>query len=159
MIMDFECSFSPEIKDLVSRPALTIKTRTKVSGIAPLFKEGYGEIARFLKERSTHPAGPPFALYFNMDMDDLEVEFGFPVETPLEGSGRIIASSTPSGKAVTTLYIGPYNEVEPAYDSLMKWCTDNMLTPGGTACEVYLNDPAVTPEELLKTEISLLLAD
>jgi len=159
MIMDFECSFSPEIKDLVSRPALTIRTRTQVSGIASLFKEGYAEIARHLKERGAHPAGPPFALYFNMDMDDLEVEFGFPVDKPLSGSGRIIASSTPSGRAVTALYIGPYNEVEPAYDSLLKWCADNGFTPGGKACEVYLNDPAVTPEELLKTEISLLLAE
>ncbi|NTW69614.1 MAG: GyrI-like domain-containing protein [Chlorobiaceae bacterium] len=157
--MDFECSFSPELKDLVSRPALTIRTRTKVSGIALLFKEGYGEIARLLKERGAHPVGPPFALYFNMDMDDLEVEFGFPVDKPVEGSGRIIASATPSGKAVSTLYIGPYNEVEPAYDSLMKWSADNKLTPNGTACEVYLNDPAVTPPELLKTEVSLLLAD
>lgn len=157
--MDFECSFSPELKDLVSRPALTIRTRTKVSGIALLFKEGYGEIARLLKERGAHPAGSPFALYFNMDMDDLEVEFGFPVDKPVEGSGRIIASATPSGKAVSTLYIGPYNEVEPAYDSLMKWSADNKLTPNGTACEVYLNDPAVTPPELLKTEVSLLLAD
>jgi effector-binding domain-containing protein len=94
-----------------------------------------------------------------MDMDDLEVEFGFPVEEPLEGSGSIIASSTPSGKAVRTLYIGPYDEIELAYDSVMKWSADNTLTPNGMAYEVYLNDPKETPPELLKTEVHLLLTE
>jgi effector-binding domain-containing protein len=157
--MDFECSFAPELKELTSRPALTIRTRTKVSGIAALFKEGYASIAQLLKERGKTPAGPPFALYYNMDMNDLEVEFGFPVEESLEGSGAISSSMTPSGNAVRTRYIGPYDEIELAYDSLMKWSTDNELTPNGMAYEVYLNDPINTPPELLKTEVHLLLAE
>ncbi len=105
--MDFECAFVPELTTLASRPALTIRTRTRVSNIAALFGKGYAAIAQLLQERGTVPAGPPFALYYNMDMDDLEVEFGFPVDALLQGSGSITASATPSGKAVTTLYIVP----------------------------------------------------
>jgi effector-binding domain-containing protein len=156
--MDFECSFAPELTELAPRPALTIRTRTKVSRIAALFMEGYASIANLLKERGKSRSGPPFARYYNIDMDDLDVEFGFPVEEPLDGSSTILSSSTPSGKAVTTLYIGPYDEIEPAYDSLMKWCDDNALTPNGMAYEIYLNDPAITPPELLKTEVYLMLA-
>ncbi|NTV16725.1 MAG: GyrI-like domain-containing protein [Chlorobiaceae bacterium] len=156
--MDFECAFVPELKELVARPALTIRTRTRVSNIAALFDKGYSSIARLLKERGKEPAEPPFAIYYNMDMDnDIEVEFGFPVDEPLEGSGSITASATPSGKSVATLYIGPYEEVAPAYDYLMKWCTDNNLMMNGTAYEIYLNDPSDTPPEMLKTQIHLLL--
>ena len=157
--MDFECAFVPELKELVSRPALTIRTRTRVSDIAALFNKGYTAIALLLNEREKVPAGPPFALYYNMDMDNLEVEFGFPVGELVEGSGSIKASATPSGKAVTTLYIGPYEEVEPAYDFLMKWCADNSLILNGVACEIYLNDPSQTPPEMLKTQVSLLLKE
>ena len=81
------------------------------------------------------------------------------VDELLEGSGSIHASATPSGKAVTTLYIGPYEEVEPAYDFLMKWCADNSLILNGVACEIYLNDPSQTPPEMLKTQVSLLLKE
>jgi len=157
--MDFECAFVPELIELVSRPALTIRTLTRVSGIAPLFDEGYASIARLIKERGMQPAGAPFALYYNMDMDDLEVEFGFPVDEPLEGSDSITASFTPSGQAVTTLYIGPYEEVEPAYDSIMKWSEDNSLPLSGAAYEVYLSDPKGTPPEMLKTQLHLLVAE
>ena len=157
--MDFECAFVPELKNLVSRPALTIRTRTRVRDIASLFHKGYTAITLLLNERGKVPAGPPFALYYNMDIDDLEVEFGFPVDELLEGSGSVIASATPSGKAVTTLYIGPYEEVEPAYDFLMKWSADNSLTLNGVAYEMYLNDPSQTPPEMLKTQVSLLLKE
>ena len=157
--MDFECAFVPELKDLVFRPALTIRTRTRVRDIASLFHKGYTAITLLLNERGKVPAGPPFALYYNMDMDDLDVEFGFPVDELLEGSGSIQASATPSGKAVTTLYIGPYEEVEPAYDYLMKWCADNSLMLNGVAYEVYLNDPSHTPPEMLKTQVHLLLKE
>jgi effector-binding domain-containing protein len=157
--MDFECAFVPELKELVSRPALSIRTRTRVSEIAALFGKGYASIARLLQERGKMPAGPPFALYYNMDMNDLEVEFGFPVDELLDESGSITASATPSGKAVTVLYIGPYEEIEPAYDFLMKWSADNSLTLSGVAYEVYLNDPSSTPSEMLKTQVHLMLAE
>lgn len=157
--MDFECTFVPELINLASRPALSIRTRTRVSDIAALFGKGYASIALLLKARGKAPISPPFALYYNMDMDDLDVEFGFPVDEPLEGSGSVIASATPSGKAVTTLYIGPYEEVEPAYDFLMKWCADNNLILSGVAYEVYLNDPSHTPPEMLKTQVHLLLKE
>jgi effector-binding domain-containing protein len=158
--MDFECAFVPELKELASRPALTIRTRTRIRDIATLFDKGYSSIARLLKERGKEPADPPFAIYYSMDMDnDIEVEFGFPVDEHLEGSGSITASTTPSGKAVTTLYVGPYDEVEPAYDFLMKWCTDNSLIMSGAAYEVYLNDPSRTSPDMLKTQIHLLLAE
>jgi effector-binding domain-containing protein len=157
--MDFECAFVPELTNLESRPALTIRTRTRVSDIAALFKKGYTSIALRLKEHGKVPAGPPFALYYNMDMDDLEVEFGFPVDELLQGSASIMASTTPTGKAVTTLYIGPYEEIEPAYDYLMKWCADNSLILNGVAYEVYLNDPSNTSPEMLKTQVHLLLKE
>jgi effector-binding domain-containing protein len=155
--MEFECAFVPELTELASRPALTIRTRTRVGDIPSLFGKGYNAISQMLKEQGKQPAGAPFALYYNMDMNDLEVEFGFPVDEPLVGSGSITVSSTPSGKAVATLYIGPYDEVEPAYDFLMKWCTDNNLMMSGKAYEIYLNDPSETPPEMLKTQVYLLL--
>lgn len=157
--MDFECAFVPELKELITCPALTIRTRTRVSDIAALFGKGYTSIARFLQEQGKMPAGPPFALYYNMDMNDLEVEFGFPIDEPFDGYGSILASTSPSGRAVAVLYIGPYEEVEAAYDFLMKWSADNSLTLSGVAYEIYLNDPTDTPPEMLKTQVHLLLEE
>jgi effector-binding domain-containing protein len=157
--MDFECQFVCELKELASVPALTIREHTPMHDIAKLFGAGYREITDILRSQGLNPAGPPFARYFNMEMEALDIEFGFPVPGSADGSGRVIKSSTPSGKAVSCIYIGPYAEIEPAYDALMKWASDNGFSLGGEAYEIYLNDPAHTPPEQLRTQVSLLLSD
>ena len=155
--MDFECSFHCELQNLEPRPSLTIRLKTKAGDIAEVFDEGYGAIAAYLKSKGKEPQGPPFAIYFNMEMDNLEVEFGFPVEAGMTGEESIVASMTPSGKAASSLYIGPYEEAEPVYDALIAWIRENNLEANGIAYEIYLNDPAVTPPDQLKTQVNLLL--
>ncbi|NTV97797.1 MAG: GyrI-like domain-containing protein [Chlorobiaceae bacterium] len=157
--MDFEQTLFPEIRKLSPRPALTIRTRTRGNGIASLFESGYESIARLLREKGAQPSGPPFALYYQMDGDDLEVEFGFPLKEPVDGSGSIKATWTPSGKALVTVYTGPYSSLESAYEFLMKCVAENKLTPNGIAYEVYLDDPSETPSKKLKTQVALLLAE
>ena len=156
--MDFECAFQCELQNLDARPALTVRMKTKAGDIAEVFDEGYSSIARYLESKGKAPTGPPFVVYYNMGMDNLEVEFGFPVEEGIDGEGNIRSSATPSGKAVTSLYIGPYEEAEPVYDALVKWIKDNGLEANGVAYEMYLNDPAETPSDELKTQVYLMLA-
>lgn len=156
--MDFECAFQCELENLEPRPALAIRLKTKAGDIAEMFDQGFSAIASYLEAKGKKPAGPPFAVYYNMEMDNLEVEFGFPVEEGVDGEGAIQATMTPSGKAVGSLYIGPYEEAEPVYDALMKWISDNGLEANGVAYEIYLNDPAGTPPEQLKIRVYLLLA-
>ncbi|MBV5319996.1 MAG: GyrI-like domain-containing protein [Chlorobium phaeobacteroides] len=155
--MDFECAFVPELLELTPIPAVTIKCTTTVAAIPALFDSGYRRILEYLKQESAGTAGPPFAIYTTLDSDDIDVEFGFPVTRSVAGSGSLTESRTPSGKAVSILFIGPYEDVEPAYDALLKWVADNNLTAGSVAYEVYLSDPKDTLPEMQQTRIHLLL--
>ncbi|WP_232319792.1 GyrI-like domain-containing protein [Prosthecochloris sp. HL-130-GSB] len=155
--MEFECSFQCEIKYLVSAPAVTLRSTSPMSDIIKLFDKGYADIAAYISSAGSAPAGPPFAWYHAMEGDKVDVEFGYPVTAAVRGNERFRSSRTPGGRAVSCLYIGPYEEVEPAYDALMKCIADNALSASGEALEVYLNDPADTGPEFLKTEVSLLL--
>ena len=157
-MMDFECAFQCEQKNLDPHPALTIRLKTKAGYIAEMFDQGFSAIAGCLASKGKEPDGPPFVIYYNMEMENLEVEFGFPVEKGIEGDGSIQATRTPSGKAVGALSIGPYEEAGPVYDALMKCVRDNGLEANGVAYEIYLNDPAETPPEQLKTRVYLMLA-
>lgn len=67
------------------------------------------------------PAGTPFVIYYNLDMRDVDVEFGFPVSVNLTGTNNIRPSQTPSGKSVTCLHLGPYIDIEPSYRALTEW--------------------------------------
>jgi len=81
----------------------TLETMAQVLGKA------YGAIAQYLGELGEQPAGPPFVAYYNMDMQALDVEIGFPVSRKLSGKGDIQASEIPGGKALSRPTMRFYN--------------------------------------------------
>jgi effector-binding domain-containing protein len=112
-----------------------------------------------MSELGVPPAGAPFVAYFNMDMQNLDMEIGFPVMQPLPGKGEVQASQIPAGKAATCLHTGPYPEIESAYKALSNWVAEKGYTPTGVAYEFYLNDPGETPPQELQTQILFPLAN
>ena len=63
----------------------------------------------------------PFTAYYNMDMQNLDVEMDFPVSKPLPGKGDIKAGETMVGKAVVCMYKSSYSVMEPVYNEIMGW--------------------------------------
>ena len=147
--MSYQC----EVKEQPVQQTLSIRTRAAVQDLPRVFGEGYGAIAQYLGELGEQPSGPPFAAYYNMDMDDLDVELGFPVARPLPGKAEIKAGEIPDGQVATCLYTGPYSDIESAYAALMKWVEDRGYEGTGVSYELYLNDPGETPPAELQTQI------
>jgi effector-binding domain-containing protein len=108
-------------------------------------------IGQYLESLGKSPAGDPFVAYYNMDMQDLDLEMGFPVSGTVPGKGDIEYREIPAGKFATCLHIGPYPELGQAYEALTGWVKQQGYEVSGTAYEHYLNDAAVTPPQELKT--------
>jgi effector-binding domain-containing protein len=88
-----------------------------------------------------------------MDMENLEIEAGFPVDEFVPGEGEIEAGQMPSGRLATCTHEGPYNEINAAYDALTNWIDGHGYEPTGVSYEIYLNDPSETPPEKLQTQL------
>jgi len=88
-----------------------------------------------------------------MDMQDLDIEIGFPFVQKMMGEGEVIAGEIPGGGAAACLHVGPYDQVGATYDALQKWMEANGHTPSGIAYEFYLNDPQTTPATELQTQV------
>jgi effector-binding domain-containing protein len=146
-------SIKCELVELVPQPSLSIRVVTTAQYLPEIFANGFGEIMQYLQEFKQLIAGRPYAKYYNLDLRNLDVEFGIPIQQRFSGRDNIQASETPSGKAITCLHTGPYSEVEPSYHALVEWIKDNGYEAAGQAYEVYLNDPENTPPEKLQTQI------
>ena len=146
-------SYHCELFDQSAQPTLSIRTRTSVEKLPQVMGDAYGAIARHLASQGEEPGGAPFALYYNMDMQDLDIEIGFPVEKVIAGKGTIQPSQIPAGKYAAVLHKGPYTDLRLAYGALTQFITDQGLKPSGLAYEFYLNDPTETTPEELKTQI------
>lgn len=146
-------SYKCEVKEQPTQLTLSIRTRTSVQDLAQVLGKAYGAIAQYLGELGEQPVGPPFAAYYNMDMQNLDVEMGFPVSRRLSGKDDMNASEIPGGKVATCLYTGPYSEIEPAYNALSQWIKDNGYEVTGVVYEMYLNDPMQTLPQEPRTQI------
>ena len=136
-----------------AQKVLSVRTRSPVQDLPDLIGKTYQEIYHHMMDNGANPSGVPFVGYFNMDMNDLDIEIGFPVSDNVPEKGNIKMSEIPSGKFASTIYTGPYSGLESAYNALMKWMEENDYTGTGIGYEFYLNDPQETPENELQTKI------
>jgi effector-binding domain-containing protein len=150
-------SFKYEIKDQKAVPTASIRTRTSLSQLPEVIQKSYKEISEHLADTGNFSSGAPFAIYYNMDINNFDVELGFPVAEKIGETDVIKNSLIPAGKVLQFTHIGPYWELEKTYDSAMNWIKENNISTTGTICEFYLNDPAVTPPVDLETEIRFFI--
>ena len=151
--MSYQCT----IEERAAQPTLSIRTRTSVQDLPRVMGESYGAIGQYLGMSGAAPAGAAFTAYYNMDMQDMDVEIGFPVATLLPGKDNIQAGEIPAGKYATTIHTGPYSDLAQAYEPLTQFVQEQGLEPTGIAYEFYLNDPTTTPPEQLQTQVAFLL--
>jgi len=146
-----------EMIETQEQPTLVLKTVTPVSELPKILGKAFMDIVTHIMELGEQPVGPAFVGYFNMDMEHLQLEIGFPVSKPLPGKGDILPGSIPAGKQVTCMYKGPYMEMPPAYAEIKQWIEEKGYTPIGTVYEHYYNSPDEVPESELLTKIVFLV--
>ena len=136
---------------------LSVKTTTNMEKLPMLIGEIYGKIGSYLKEIDEFPEDIPFVRFFNMEIENLKVEIGFPVYEELPGKEDIEFSYLPEMKAVYSMYLGPYQEMEASYNEVMGWIETNNLIPDGTFLEYYYNSPEEISEDKLLTGVIIPL--
>lgn len=146
-----------ELKPQAFQPTLSIRFRTKAENLPNQIGECYRQIAAYLEEIGEKIAGVPFTAYHNMDMQDLDVEIGFPVEKPLPGQGDILSGGIPEGWIVTSMFKGHYSGMEPMYKAMFQWIAEHDCIPTGVCYEYYYNSPMEVPESELLTRVDVVV--
>jgi len=146
-------SYNCELSAIDPHSALVIKSRVHVEHLPDVFASSFASLVEYLEELGEDIIGPPFAMYYNVEMEDLDVEMGLPVARALPGRENIIHREISIPKAASTIHTGPYEEIESAYLALAEWMGNNGHEPEGGSYEFYLNDPGTTDPEELQTVI------
>jgi effector-binding domain-containing protein len=109
----------------------------------------FEKINPIFKEHAAAIAGPPLAIYHDMEYreKDVDIEVAIPVsqDFPLHDPVRI--RDLPGEEQVASLvYQGPYESINEAYQALMAWCEANGYELAGPDREVYLTSHTQTPD-------------
>ena len=152
--MAHEC----ELVERGPQPTLSVRRRVAVQDLPQVLPGAWGAVMGQAGKVGAMPAGPPYVAYHNMDMQDLDVEIGFPFAQSVQGDGEVVAGEIPDGRAATCMHVGPYDRIGAAYEALQKWMDEEGHKASGAPYEFYLNDPRDTPAEELQTQIVFPLA-
>lgn len=142
-----------ELSEEKAQPVVTIRKTTCLELLPQVIGESYEKIMAYLAEQGEQPIFAPFTAYHNLDMQNLDVEMGFPVARLLPEKGDIKARELPTGKVVSSMYKGPYSGMEQPYNEMARWIEDNGYTATGISYEYYFNSPHEVPESELLTKI------
>jgi effector-binding domain-containing protein len=147
-----------EFIETAEQPVLSIKKVTSLNNLPQEIGPAYHAIMSYLAELGEQPVDAPFTAYYNLDMENLQVEMGFPVGKKIAGKGEIISNVIPAGKKVTYLHKGPYKDMQLAYEAINAWIFEHNYKPVGVVYEYYYNSPMEVPESDLLTKIVFLVA-
>lgn len=151
MIFDFK------VEEQAVQPVLSIRTRTTMENLPSIIADSYTKIIGYLTELGEQPAYAPYTAYYNLDMQNLDVEMGFPVVKLFPDKDEIKAGQIPQNQIVSCMYKGAYSEMEEPYNKIMQWTNEHGYEPTGIFYEFYFNSPAEVPESELLTKIVIPL--
>jgi len=148
-----------EIRTVDRQETMVIRLTASASELPEVMGEAFGEVAKLMAENNVQFAGPPFALYHNMDMNALDVEMGFPVAAGAVAAGRVTVSELPAGRVASAVHTGQYSDLEKTYTALMAFVNEEGIRVHDWMYECYLNSPDEVPPDELKTEIFFPVAE
>ncbi len=146
-----------EIQSRQAQPTVCLHTISPVSELPVVLGRAFDQLMAHFNNHNELPSGPPFVAYCNMDMQALEIEVGFPASKPLPAEGVIESCEIPAGDYASTIHVGPYQTIERGYTALSEFIASQGREATGISYEFYLNDPTLTPQDQLQTQVIFML--
>jgi len=138
------------LKQQPSFCALTIRKTIKfMEEFSAFTGQSFDRIMKYMNSLNILPSDGPIVCFHNMDLENLDVEVGFPVATPVNGKEEITGRTAPSQKVVSAIDLGPYEKQDPTLEELFAWIQNNGYEMQGEIYYQYLNDTERPESELL----------
>jgi len=128
---------------------LTIRATIDFNDYPKTAEQAYREIMEYAAHNGLLLSGGPFVCYHNANLENLEVEMGFPVAKPVSGNDDITGYTIPVQKAVSGIYLGAYEDTDPLMMEIMQWIIEHGYEQQGKVYNYYLNDEDHNASELL----------
>lgn len=142
-----------------------VRVRLSLGELGPALAKLWPEVSAWLDERGIVLAGRPLIRYHVIDMPEVEISVGLPIEPGAVGDGRIEVGELPAGRYAVLVHVGPYEELVQANTDLRLWAADHGIAFDGSdgargwagRVEFYLTDPMDEPDPLAwRTEVAYL---
>jgi effector-binding domain-containing protein len=150
---------TPELITLEPTTVAAVRETVPMSELTGFFDRAFHTVMEAVQEQGVAVTGPPFAMYYGMPGESVDVAAGFPTAGPVSGADGVSTSALPGGRVVQLLHVGSYDSLEQAYGRIMGWMEEHGHRPAEVMWESYLNEPSADAPEESQTLITWPLAD
>lgn len=136
------------VKEVPAQHLATMGKHATMGTIGQDVSSGFAAVGEAVGRTGAQMVGPPFLVMFDVidEESDGDIQIAFPVAEPFAGSGDVVGEETPAMTVASTVHCGPYDEVGPAYHTLIGWIQEHGHEIAGPPREIYLTDPQETPD-------------
>jgi len=139
---------------LKATPVLLIAESAAPDSIAGAYADGLGRIDKFMAKNKLTQSGPPFGIDAALSPGTYSFDAGVPIDRgDAIAADNVRVDKSYAGKALKTVYTGPYAGMMAAHDKLLAFLAAHGYTRNGAAFYRFVDDPVRTPEDQLRTEI------
>lgn len=123
--------------------------------IGEAMASGFGEVFAFTEVNKIKPLSMPTSVYVEMPGEKLAFRAGVFVnaDDAAKAGAAIKTGVMPAGDVVTATHVGPYSRLNESHKALWNFVDSEGLPKAMPIWEIYVDDPAATPEADLRTEI------
>lgn len=146
----------PGIVQAAAAPVAVIRRSTTFEAWPRQWRTDLDAIWAAAKAGKITKPGRNVMIYRPRGAGNLDTECGVEVPAVFEGSGDVVCSATPSGRAAHAVHRGQFENVRATHAAVEDWCRANGHKLAGVVWEVYghWNDD----QSQLRTDVFHLLA-
>jgi effector-binding domain-containing protein len=119
---------------------LSIRKTIQFCDFPNIAQQAYEQITEYARQKNLLFSDCPFVCYHNSDLDNLDVEMGFPVAKPVSGKDEIKGHTFPVQKVASGIFLGAFEETDPLMLEIMQWINAHGYEQQGSIFNYYLND-------------------
>ncbi|MPV37123.1 GyrI-like domain-containing protein [Georgenia subflava] len=134
------------IIELQEQQVAGVRLRVRMDEITTIFDTRFTEVLDALTAAGAQPAGAPYARYRGRPTDTVDVEVGFPVTAPFQGTGEVRGGTLPAVRAAEAVHPGSYDTLPETYAAVERWVAENDLQTLEESWEVYESGPESDPD-------------
>ncbi|NRQ49965.1 GyrI-like domain-containing protein [Aeromicrobium stalagmiti] len=131
----------PELVTTNAQPMIEIRESLPMDQITAFFDRAYSRLGEYVAARHVAVSGPPYGISHCVQGETIDVSAALPVAEQVSGEAEIRPVVLPAGRAATLTLTGSYDDIAPAYETLLGWITAHGHRPAELAWEQYLTMP------------------
>lgn len=139
------------VKEVPPIPVVATRIHTSLAEVAGDVQRGFAAVAA----AGHPPVGPPLMVFHDVidEQTPGDLEICFPMAGPVDLDGDVYGAELPAVTVASTMHVGPYMEVSPAYHAITEWVQAHGHEFAAPPREIYLNDPTTIDESEYLTEV------